>query len=138
MPLANIARYAWGVTPSLLAFPLPCLPEEPAAVILVQGLGAVRNARACASARSRSPHAAADAAPATQAFLADAAFMRVGLLPRWYFWQLRVPLTLIASASLLATATSASARGRAAAAAAAAAPPAAAAQAAAPAGRRWW
>ncbi len=45
MPLANIARYAWGVTPSLLAFPLPCLPEEPAAVILVQGLGAVRNAK---------------------------------------------------------------------------------------------
>jgi hypothetical protein len=41
-PVANVVRYAWGVTPSLLAFPLPVLPQNAAIPLLVQGLGAVR------------------------------------------------------------------------------------------------
>jgi hypothetical protein len=65
----------------------------------------------------------------TQAFLADVAFLRYGLVPRWYFWHLRVPLTLIACGSLLMTG----------AAAPAAPQPAAPAEPAAPAkaARRW-
>ncbi len=78
LPLANIVRYAWGVTPSLLAWPVPALPELEAQRVLVNSLGA--------------------------AFLVDAAFMRLNLLPRFYFWRLRLPLSLVATSSLLLTA----------------------------------
>ena len=39
---ANVVRYAWGVTPSRFAFPVPALPEAPALRILASSLGAVR------------------------------------------------------------------------------------------------
>ena len=107
MPLANIVRYAWGVMPSLLAWPVPCLPDQPGAAMLCQGLGV--------------------------AFAADAAFTRANLLPRWYFWHLRVPLTLVATGSLLSTALLAPAPAE----PAAAAPPQAA-SVPPPAPRRWW
>jgi hypothetical protein len=101
---ANIARYAWGVTPSLLVFPVPGLGERMASDVVCTSLALC--------------------------FVVDAVFAAGKLLPRWYFWHLRVPLTLIAGGSLVATAT----RER-----PAALPPPAAAPAAAPAKRGgWW
>jgi hypothetical protein len=100
---ANIARYAWGVTPSLLVFPVPGLGERAASDVVFTSLGLC--------------------------FVVDALFAKAQLLPRWYFWHLRVPLTLIAGGSLLAT----SARER------PAAPlPAPPAPAPAPPKRGWW
>jgi len=77
-PMANVARYAWGVTPSLLAVPVPLLPLPEAQGALLLGLGAGLGA--------------------------DAAFTSRRLLPRWYFYHLRVPLTAVAVSSLLASA----------------------------------
>ena len=74
-PFGQLARYAWGVTPSLLAWPLPAMPLKDAQLGLVLSLGAC--------------------------LAADVAFMSRGLLPRWYVFHLRVPLTCIASASVL-------------------------------------
>ncbi len=67
---ANIARYAWGVTPSLLVFPVPGLGERMASDVVCTSLALC--------------------------FVVDAVFAAGKLLPRWYFWHLRVPLTLIA------------------------------------------
>ena len=74
--LAGVARLAWGVTPSLLAAPLPALPEPVARAGLVASLAGC--------------------------LLVDAAFTSARLLPKWYFFHLRVPLSLIAMGSLLA------------------------------------
>ena len=74
---ANVARYAWGVTPSLLVFPVPGMNERMASDAVFTSL--------------------------SLCFAADAAFTAAKLLPRWYFWHLRVPLTLTACGSLLAT-----------------------------------
>jgi hypothetical protein len=132
-PIANVVRYAWGVTPSLLAFPLPCLPQQPAIPLLVQGLGVVRRRTTAAVCVGFVSHTLAVMYVRPQAFMADAFFLRANLLPSWYFWHLRVPLTLVACGSLLATAAAAPAQP---------AEPAAPVklQPAAPdkAGRRWW
>lgn len=77
-PMANVARYAWGVTPSMLAVPLPLLPLPAAQGALLLGLGT--------------------------ALAADAAFASRRLLPRWYFYHLRVPLTAVAASSVLLSA----------------------------------
>ena len=74
---ANIARYAWGVTPSLLVFPVPGMSERMASDVVFTSL--------------------------SLCFAVDAVFTAAKLLPRWYFWHLRVPLTLIATGSLAAT-----------------------------------
>jgi hypothetical protein len=74
-PFGQLVRYGWGVTPSLLAWPLPAMPLHDAQLGLVLSLGAC--------------------------LAADVAFMSRGLLPRWYLFHLRVPLTLVASASVL-------------------------------------
>jgi hypothetical protein len=75
---ANVARLVWGVTPSLVAVPLPLLPEAPARAVLVQSLAV------CLSV--------------------DALFSRAQLLPRWYFVGLRIPLSALAVGSLLVAA----------------------------------
>ena len=74
---ANVARYAWGVTPSLLVFPVPGMSERMASDAVFSSL--------------------------VLCFVADAGFTAAKLLPRWYFWHLRVPLTLTACGSLVAT-----------------------------------
>ena len=73
-PIGQLARYAWGVTPSLLAWPLPAMPLRDAQLGLVLSLGAC--------------------------LAADVAFASRGLLPKWYLLHLRVPLTLVASGSV--------------------------------------
>lgn len=75
MPLANIVRYAWGVTPSLLAWPVPALPQREAQGILVTSFAG--------------------------AFAVDAVFARLQLLPRFYLLGMRLPLTLVATTALL-------------------------------------
>lgn len=75
-PLANVLRLAWGVTPSLVAVPVPALPETTARQVLVFSL------LGCC--------------------VADGCFARLRLLPRWYFVGLRLPLTAVAVGSLCA------------------------------------
>lgn len=66
------------MTPSLLAVPLPLLPDAPARSLLVQSLAGC--------------------------LVVDGLFTRRGLLPNWYFRGLRIPLTLVACGSLIAAA----------------------------------
>lgn len=76
LPLANVVRLGWGVAPSLFAVPVPALRDGDARRVLATSLGA--------------------------SLVADAAFARMRLLPRWYLLHLRLPLTLVAIASLAA------------------------------------
>lgn len=77
---ANAGRYAWGVTPSLLAWPAMAVLDGPeASASLAAGLSA--------------------------ALMVDLRFGRAGLLPGWYVNALRIPLTAAALASLALTAT---------------------------------
>lgn len=71
-------RLAWGVVPSLLAWPLVAMEPGPAAALLSALLPAL--------------------------YLADRRFARRGLLPQWYM-ALRAPLTLGATFGCLLTAS---------------------------------
>lgn len=79
--VGQLVRYAWGVTPSLLAWPLPAMPVRDAQLGLLFSLGVC--------------------------LVADAAFLRRGMLPSWYFWHLRVPLTVVATTCVGANALAA-------------------------------
>lgn len=72
------SRFLWGVTPSLLAWPLTVMDPHAAAASLCAILPAL--------------------------YYVDAAFAKQGLLPSWYM-ALRVPLTVLATYGVLLTAT---------------------------------